>query len=31
MTCGRIEKNIPLVEKKEESGVMKNVEKKKGL
>jgi len=31
MTRGRIEKDIPLVEKKEESGVMKDVEKKGGL
>lgn len=31
MTCGRIEKDIPLVEKKEESGVMKDVEKKERL
>jgi len=31
MTCGRIEKYVSLVKEKEESGVMKDVEKKEGL
>jgi hypothetical protein len=31
MICGRIEKDIILVKKKEESGLMKDVEKKEGL
>ena len=31
MTSGRIEKDIPLVKEKEDSGVMKDVEKKEGL
>jgi len=31
MTCGTIEKDIPLVEKKEESGVINSVGKRERL
>jgi hypothetical protein len=31
MTCGRIENDIPLVKKKEDTGVKKDVEKREGL
>jgi hypothetical protein len=31
MTCGTIEKDIPLVEKKEERGVVNSLEKREGL